>query len=92
VGVGQPYTTLADAFRRADLNNLSQGLIRSRLSRDHVRAVRVPIDVTGRRTVLWFALAQSLDLWASHYQRPLSKSAQTGRRAEMQRRTRAASS
>jgi hypothetical protein len=39
------HATLAEAFRRADLNDLSQGLIRSRLPRDHVRTVRESIDV-----------------------------------------------
>jgi hypothetical protein len=39
------YATLAEAFRRADLNDLSQGLIRSRLPREHVRQVRQSIDV-----------------------------------------------
>jgi hypothetical protein len=34
-----PHATLAEAFRRAGLNDLSQGLIRSRLPRDHVRMV-----------------------------------------------------
>jgi hypothetical protein len=36
---------LAEAFRRADLNDLSQGLIRSQLPREHIRAVRQSIDV-----------------------------------------------
>jgi hypothetical protein len=40
-----PHSELAEAFRRADLNDLSQGLIRSRIPRDHVRAVRESIDV-----------------------------------------------
>ncbi|MGH3981635.1 MAG: hypothetical protein ACRDST_02805 [Pseudonocardiaceae bacterium] len=39
------HAELAEAFRRADLNDLSQGLIRSRLPREHVRAVRKSIDV-----------------------------------------------
>lgn len=39
------HAALAEAFRRADLNDLSQGLIRSRLPREHVRAVREAIDV-----------------------------------------------
>jgi hypothetical protein len=39
------YAQLAEAFRRADLNDLSQGLTRSRLPREHVRAVRKSIDV-----------------------------------------------
>jgi hypothetical protein len=39
------HATLAEAFRRADLNDLSQGLIRSRLPRQQVRAVRQSIDV-----------------------------------------------
>jgi hypothetical protein len=39
------YATLAEAFRRADLNDLSQGLIRSGLPREHVREVRQSIDV-----------------------------------------------
>jgi hypothetical protein len=39
------HATLAEAFRRADLNDLSQGVIRSGLPRDHVRAVRQSIDV-----------------------------------------------
>lgn len=38
------HAELAEAFRRADLNDLSQGLIRSRMPRDHVRAVRESID------------------------------------------------
>jgi hypothetical protein len=40
-----PFAELADAFRRADLNDLTQGLIRSQLPREHVRAVRESIDV-----------------------------------------------
>ncbi|MGH3697475.1 MAG: hypothetical protein ACRDRX_26415 [Pseudonocardiaceae bacterium] len=39
------HAALAEAFRRADLNDLSQGLIRSGLPREHVRAVRESIDV-----------------------------------------------
>jgi hypothetical protein len=39
------HATLTEAFRRADLNDLSQGLIRSKLPREHVRAVRQSIDV-----------------------------------------------
>jgi hypothetical protein len=39
------HAELAEAFRRADLNDLSQGLIRSRMPREHVRAVRASIDV-----------------------------------------------
>ncbi len=39
------HAELAEAFRRADLNDLSQGLIRSRMPREHVRAVRQSIDV-----------------------------------------------
>ena len=39
------HATLAEAFRRADLNDLSQGLIRSGLPREHVHAVRQSIDV-----------------------------------------------
>jgi hypothetical protein len=39
------HAALAEAFRRADLNDLSQGLIRSGLPREHVRAVREAIDV-----------------------------------------------
>ncbi|MGH3973070.1 MAG: hypothetical protein ACRDS9_07070 [Pseudonocardiaceae bacterium] len=39
------HAELAEAFRRADLNDLSQGLIRSRIPRQHVRAVRQSIDV-----------------------------------------------
>lgn len=40
-----PHATLAEAFRRADLNDLSQGLIRIGMPRAHVRAVRASIDV-----------------------------------------------
>ena len=40
-----PYIELAEAFRRADLNDLSQGLIRAGLPREQVRAVRQSIDV-----------------------------------------------
>jgi hypothetical protein len=39
------HAELAEAFRQADLNDLTQGLIRSRLPREHVRAVRESIDV-----------------------------------------------
>ncbi len=39
------HATLTEAFRRADLNDLSQGLIRSGLPRDYVRAIREAIDV-----------------------------------------------
>jgi hypothetical protein len=39
------HADLAEAFRRADLNDLSQGFIRSRMPREHVRAVRESIDV-----------------------------------------------
>lgn len=39
------HAMLAEAFRRADLNDLSQGLICSQLPREHVRAVRKSIDV-----------------------------------------------
>jgi len=39
------HAELAEAFRQADLNDLSQGLIRSRIPREHVRAVRESIDV-----------------------------------------------
>jgi hypothetical protein len=40
-----PYAELAEAFRWADLNDLSQGLIRAGLPRQQVRAVRRSIDV-----------------------------------------------
>jgi hypothetical protein len=39
------YAPLAEAFRRADLADLSQGLIRSGIPRPHVRAVRAAFDV-----------------------------------------------
>jgi hypothetical protein len=39
------YAMLVEAFRRADLNDLSQGLIRSGLPREQVREVRKSIDV-----------------------------------------------
>ena len=39
------HAELAEAFRRADLNDFSQGLIRSDVPREHVRAVRESIDV-----------------------------------------------
>jgi hypothetical protein len=39
------HAVLAEAFRLADLNDLSQGLIRAGLPREHVRAVRESIDV-----------------------------------------------
>jgi hypothetical protein len=39
------YAELAEAFRRADLNDLTQGLIRAGLPRQQVRAVRQSIDV-----------------------------------------------
>ncbi|MBV8933575.1 MAG: hypothetical protein JOZ47_02650 [Kutzneria sp.] len=39
------HATLAEAFRRADLNDVSQRLVRSGLPRDHVRAVRESISV-----------------------------------------------
>jgi hypothetical protein len=39
------HATLAEPFRRADLNDLSQGLIRAGIPREHVRAVRSSIDV-----------------------------------------------
>lgn len=39
------HATLAEPFRRADLNDLSQGLIRMGMPRGHVRAVRASIDV-----------------------------------------------
>jgi hypothetical protein len=39
------HATLAEAFRRADLNDLSQGLIRSGLPREYIRQVRRSIDV-----------------------------------------------
>jgi hypothetical protein len=39
------YAELTEAFRRADLNDLSQGLIRAGLPRQQVRAVRQSIDV-----------------------------------------------
>ena len=38
------HAALAEAFRRADLNDLSQGLIRSGLPREHVRTVRDSFD------------------------------------------------
>ncbi len=40
-----PYAELAEAFRRADLNDLSQSLIRARLPRQRVHVVRQSIDV-----------------------------------------------
>lgn len=40
-----PYARLAEPMRRADLADVSQGLIRSGIPRDHVRAVREAIDV-----------------------------------------------
>jgi len=39
------HARLAEPFRRADLNDLSQGLIRIGMPRGHVRAVRASIDV-----------------------------------------------
>jgi len=39
------HALLAEAFRRADLADLSQGLIVSGIPRDHVRAVRRTFDV-----------------------------------------------
>jgi hypothetical protein len=40
-----PHATLAEAFRRADLADLSQGLVVSGIPRAHVRAVRRAFDV-----------------------------------------------
>lgn len=40
-----PHAELAEAFRRADVNDVSQGVIRAGLPRAHVRAVRKEIDV-----------------------------------------------
>jgi hypothetical protein len=40
-----PHAQLAEAFRRADLADLSQGLICDSLPRDYVRAVRAAFDV-----------------------------------------------
>jgi hypothetical protein len=55
------HAELAEAFRRADLNDLSQGLVRSRMPREHVRAVRESIDVGVFFTrVLPRAIAQRL--------------------------------
>jgi hypothetical protein len=39
------HAPLAEAFRRADLADLSQGLVRSGIPREHVRAVRAAFDV-----------------------------------------------
>ena len=39
------HATLAEPFRRADLTDLSFGLIRSGIPRSHVRAVRAAFDV-----------------------------------------------
>jgi hypothetical protein len=39
------HAQLAEAFRRADLADLSQGLVRSGIPRPHVRAVRAAFDV-----------------------------------------------
>lgn len=39
------HAELAEAFRRADLNEVSQGVIRSRLPHEHVRKVRESFDV-----------------------------------------------
>ena len=39
------YAALAEPFRRADLVDLSQGLVRAGIPRDHVRAVRGAFDV-----------------------------------------------
>jgi hypothetical protein len=39
------HAPLAEAFRRADLADLSQGLVRSGIPRQHVRAVRAAFDV-----------------------------------------------
>jgi len=39
------YATLAEAFRRADLADLSYGLIRSGIPKAHVRAARAAFDV-----------------------------------------------
>jgi hypothetical protein len=44
------HATLAEAFRRADLNDLSQGLIRSRLPREHVRQ-SIDVGIFFTRTV-----------------------------------------
>ena len=40
-----PHATLAEAFRRADLAEVSFGLITSGIPRDHVRAVRRAISI-----------------------------------------------
>jgi hypothetical protein len=40
-----PHARLAEPFRRADLADLSQGLVRSGIPREHVRAVREAFDV-----------------------------------------------
>lgn len=40
-----PHARLAEPFRRADLVDVSQGLIRAGLPRDHVRAIRAEFDV-----------------------------------------------
>jgi hypothetical protein len=40
-----PHARLAEAMRRADLADVSQGLVRSGIPREHVRAVRDAIDV-----------------------------------------------
>jgi hypothetical protein len=39
------HAPLAEAFRRADLADLSQGLVRSGIPRQHVRTVRAAFDV-----------------------------------------------
>ena len=40
-----PHARLAEPFRRADLADLSQGLVRSGIPRQHVQAVREAFDV-----------------------------------------------
>ncbi len=40
-----PHARLAEPMRRADLVDVSQGLVRSGVPRDHVRAVRAATDV-----------------------------------------------
>lgn len=54
------HAELAEAFRRADLNDVSQGLIRPGLPKDYVRAVReaFDVDVFFTRTVPTAAVRQ----------------------------------
>jgi hypothetical protein len=76
------YATLADAFRRADLNDLIRGLVHSRLPREHVRQVRQSINVgifstrTVPRAIVRHLIRHPLDpLPIVHARRALNETA-----------------